>query len=178
MCHYIRDNSFILTNCWLKSVSISETTLLFPHTVGYTVSVYQTQPFCPQRVLVTVCHCFCVKIIFPTNNCLQCFWISGQHFFLPHCLLHSFSISDTKLYPDTLFVTLCHFIGDNSIIINYWWLFLVGFSETTNVFSPTVGYTVSGHKRQPFFRHIYLCLHFVSIAVTTYSSSPTLVYTI
>jgi len=81
---------FFLTHCWLHSVSVSHTILLSSPTVGYILSVYHTQYFCPHPLLVTFCQC-----------------ITHNIFVLTHCWLHCVSLLETKiLYSQTFTFTV------------------------------------------------------------------------
>ena len=80
-CQYIRDNIFILTQSWFHSFSISEATV-FPNIFSCTLSLYQTQHFYPQPLLITMCQCIRDNSFILTHFCLGFVNISDTIFVL------------------------------------------------------------------------------------------------
>ena len=172
----IRDNSFFITYFWLHCVNIwvntfinthtwllcditLDTTVLSSSTVGYTVSVYETQEFYPSIIPGKFMSVYRHNS-FPHKRLVTVYqYVGDNNFNLSHCCLHCDSVWEKKFYPHTLLSDPSHYIRHNTSIPTNCLLEFVSVSDTI---------TLSSHIR----------LHGVSIADTTVFSSPSVVFTL
>ena len=135
------------------------------------MSVYQTQVFYPQSLLVTILSVYQTQN-FAINHCwLPNTSISGKTFY-PHALLFAMCHYIIHyVFPQSLLFTLYQYIKGKNFNFTRFWQHCVSISETTFISAHILVYNVSVY-------HTHFYLHCVSISDTTDISSLTVGYTV